>query len=114
MQGCLSCRTMTRINRIFALALAALFLLAIAAPAAAVEDAQEETGETTETTVAAVPISAEDQPAVMIPPLEVEEPEQPWTARYLIPLLVVTSIVIVIGVVIAYNHSVRHRYEVAS
>jgi hypothetical protein len=114
MSGCLSCRTMTRINRTVALSLAAVFLLAVAAPAGASGDGEEESAETTETTVAAVPINAEDQPAVMIPPSEPEEREQPWTARYLIPLLVVTAIVLVIGVAIAYNHSVRHRYEVVS
>jgi hypothetical protein len=70
--------------------------------------------ETTETTVAAVPISAGDQPAVMIPVPELEEPEQPWTARFLIPLLVVTAILLIIAVPIVYNHSVRHRYKVVS
>ena len=50
----------------------------------------------------------------MLPPPEHEEPEQPWTARFLIPLLVVTALVVVIGVAIAYNHSVRHRYKVVA
>lgn len=114
MRGCLSCRLMTRISRIVALALVALFVVAVAAPAAGSGDGEDETAETTETTVAAVPISAGEQPAVVIPPPEIEEPEQPWTARFLIPLLVVTAIVLIIGVVIAYNHSIRHRYEVVT
>jgi hypothetical protein len=105
---------MTRINRTVALALVTVLLLAVAAPVTAAEHGEDEIAETTETTVVAVPINVEDQPAVMIPPPESEEREQPWTARYLIPLLVVTAIVLVIGVAIAYNHSVRHRYEVVS
>jgi hypothetical protein len=105
---------MTRIKRIVALALAALFLVAIAAPVAASEHGKEEVAETTETTVAAVPISAADQPAVVIPPPELAEPEQPWTARFLIPLLVITAILLIVAVPILYNHSVRHRYEVVS
>lgn len=110
----LSCRTMTRMNRIGTLALMALFLVAIAAPVAAAEHGEEEAADATETTVGAVPISAEEQPAVIIPAPVVEEPQQPWTARFLIPLLVVTAVVVVIGVAILYNHSVRHRYEVVS
>ena len=105
---------MARINRTVAVALVTVLLLAVAAPATAAEHGEEEAAETTETTVAAVPINAGEEPAVVIPLPEIEEPDQPWTARFLIPLLVVTAIVLVIGVAIAYNHSVRHRYEVVS
>jgi hypothetical protein len=105
---------MARINRTVALALVTVLLLAVAAPVTAAEHGEEEAAETTETTVAAVPINAGEEPAVVIPLPEIEEPDQPWTARFLIPLLVVTAIVLVIGVAIAYNHSVRHRYEVVS
>ena len=105
---------MARINRTVAVALVTVLLLAVAAPATAAEHGEEEAAETTETTVAAVPINAGEEPAVVIPLPEIEEPDQPWTARFLIPLLVVTAIVLVIGVAIAYNHSVRHRYEIVS
>jgi hypothetical protein len=105
---------MTRTKRIVALALAALFLIAVPAQVAASEHGAQELAETTETTVAVASISAEDQPAVVIPAPELEEPEQPWTARFLIPLLVVTAIVLIIAVPIVYNHSVRHRYKVVS
>lgn len=105
---------MTRMNRIGTLALIAVFLVAIAAPVAAAEHGEEGTADATETTVAGVSISAEDQPAVIIPAPEIDEPQQPWTARFLIPLLVVTAVVVVIGVAISYNHSVRHRYKVVS
>ena len=106
---------MTRINRLVALTLAALMLLVTASPAFAVDDGSEaEGGETTETTVAEVPIATGEAPAVVIPPPEPAEVEQPWTARFLIPLLVVTAIVLVIGVAIAYNRSVRTRYKVTA
>ena len=110
---CLSCRLMTRINRIVVLALAALLISALAAPSFAAEGEDEAT-EATDTTVAVEPVSAGEGPMVMIPAPEIDEPEQPWTARFLIPLLVVTAIVLVIGVAIAYNHTVRHRYKVVS
>jgi hypothetical protein len=101
---------MTRINRIIVLALAALLISTLAAPSFAAEGEDE----ATETTVVVEPISAGEGPMVMIPAPEIDEPEQPWTARFLIPLLVVTAIVLVIGVAIAYNHTVRHRYKVVS
>jgi hypothetical protein len=104
---------MTRIKSIAGFALAVLLLIAVAAPALGSESEAAE-DDTTETTVAAVPISSGEEPAVMIPPAEHAQPEQPWTARFLIPLLVVTAIVVVIGVAIAYNHSVRHRYKVVT
>jgi hypothetical protein len=50
----------------------------------------------------------------VIPPPEADVPEQPWTARFIIPLLVVTAIVLVIGVVIAYNRSIHNRYKVVA
>jgi hypothetical protein len=99
---------MSRIKRIVGFALAALLLLAIAAPALGAED------DATETTAAPAQFSSGEEPAVVLPPPEHEEPEQPWTARFLIPLLVVTALVVVIGVAIAYNHSVRHRYKVVT
>jgi Na+-transporting methylmalonyl-CoA/oxaloacetate decarboxylase gamma subunit len=111
--GCLSCGVMTRIKLIAGFALAVLLLLAVATPALGAETESAE-DDTTETTVAAVPVSSGEEPAVVIPPPEHEQPEQPWTARFLIPLLVVTAIVVVIGVAIAYNRSVRHRYKVVT
>lgn len=106
---------MTRINRFLVLALATLMLLVAASPAFAADDGHEaEGGETTETTVAEVPFATGEAPVVVIPPPESDEVEQPWTARFLIPLLVVTAIVLVIGVAIAYNRSVRTRYKVTA
>ncbi|GMQ92689.1 MAG: hypothetical protein BMS9Abin12_0166 [Acidimicrobiia bacterium] len=105
---------MTRFSRIVLVALTAAFLLAMAAPALSASHGDEATDDTTDTTVTAVPISAGDEPAVVLPPAEVDVLEQPWTARFLIPLLVVTAIALVIGVVIAYDRSIRQRYKVVS
>ncbi len=105
---------MTRTNRLTALALATLLLFTIASPAFAADHEAETTGETTETTIAADPFADGKAPAVIIPVEEAEEVEQPWTARFLIPLLVVTAIVLIIGVAIAYNNSIRTRYKVTA
>jgi hypothetical protein len=105
---------MIRIQRIVLVALTAVLALTVAVPAFGADHAQQDGAEATDTTVVAVPISAGDEPAVVIPPAEIEVPEQPWTARFIIPLLVVTAIVLVIGVLIAYNHSIRNRYKVVA
>lgn len=105
---------MTQFNRFLAIALATTLLLAIASPAFASEEEGEHAEETTETTVAVDPYADGEAPAVIIPPEEAEEAEQPWTARFLIPLLVVTAILLIIGVAIAYNSSIRTRYKVTA
>jgi hypothetical protein len=105
---------MIRIQRIVLVALTAVLALALAVPALAADHAEGDEADTTDTTVTAVPISAGDEPAVVIPPPAIEENEQPWTARFLIPLLVVTALALVIGVAIAYNRSVRNRYKVVA
>ncbi len=105
---------MSPINRIAALALVALMTLVVAAPAFATEDAGGASDGTTDTTIGVEPISAGDGPAVVVPPAEADEVEQPWTARFLIPLFVVTALVLVIGVAVAYNRNVRRRYKVTT
>jgi len=100
---------MIRLQRLVVVAIAAVLLLSVAAPAFA-----GQSGGDAETTEVVVPISAGDEPAVVIPPPEADETEQPWTSRFLIPLLVVTAIPTVIGVVIIYNRSIRHHYRVAA
>ena len=105
---------MTRSIRFVALALATTLLFAIASPAFAGGEEGEHAEETTETTIAADPFADGEVPAVIIPVEEAEEFEQPWTARFLIPLLVVTAIVLTIGVAIAYNSSIRTRYKVTA
>ncbi|RLE14135.1 MAG: hypothetical protein DRJ28_06220 [Actinobacteria bacterium] len=105
---------MIRTQRIVLVALTAVFALSVAVPAFGTVLAQEGEADATDTTVAAVPISTGDEPAVVIPPSEIDEAEQPWTARLIIPLLVVTAIVLIIGVVIAYNHTISNRYKVVA
>jgi hypothetical protein len=105
---------MKRIHRIVVLASVALAIGALAAPAVAADDVADTSGDATETTVAPETISSGEEPAVVVPPAEVKVPEQPWTARFLIPLFVVSALAIIIGVVIAYNRSVRHRYKVVA
>lgn len=107
-------RRMIRTQRIVLVALTAVFALSVAVPAFGTVLAQEGEPDPTDTTVAAVPISTGGEPAVVIPPSEIDEAEQPWTARLIIPLLVVTAIVLIIGVVIAYNHTISNRYKVVA
>jgi len=105
---------MTRINRLTVLGFATLLLFAITSPAFAGGGGAETTGETTETSVAPELYGDGEAPAIIIAEEEVEEFEQPWTARFLIPLLVVTAILLLIGVAIAYNSSIRTRYKVTA
>ncbi len=102
---------MHRITRIVVLAFVACLVLGVAASAFATEAPPEETSETT---LAPVPIVDGDEPAVVVPPSDLEEAEQPWTARFVYPLLGVLTIVIIGGYAIGYNRSIRRRYEVVT
>lgn len=93
--------------------LSALLMLSIAAPALASGD-ETAADDTTDTTIAVEPIAEGEGPAVIIPVPEEDAAEQPWTARFLIPLLVVTAILLIIGVAIAYNRSIQRRYKVVA
>lgn len=113
---------MTHLRRLVPL-LGVLLVLTTALPSFAASHAEDDDGQGTEsvsTTDEPVQISepevisGADSPAVVIPELEVEEFEQPWTARYLIPFLVVSAVFILAVVVITYNRSVRHRYKVVA
>ncbi len=105
---------MTRINRLVLLVLASLLLVAVAAPVLASDVEGASSGDTTDTTVAAEPVFEGDGPVVILPPAEDEAVDQPWTARFLIPLLVLSAIVLIVGVAIAYNRSIRRRYHVTA
>jgi hypothetical protein len=52
------------------------------------------------------------EPAVSIPEDAETEEEQPWTARYLIPTLMVMGLVVLVAVLIAYGVRLRGRYRV--
>lgn len=86
--------------------------LIAAVPAAATEGSTEE--DTTETTVAPEPVFENGEPAVIIPPTEEVEEDQPWTARFLYPLIVVLTIVLIIALAIWYNRNIRRKYEVVA
>ena len=104
---------MQRLRPILLLGLIAGFIVAMALPVFATEGATEDEGtETTETTVAPEPIFENGEPAVVIPPPEEAEDAQPWTSRFIYPTLVAVTILLVIGLIIGYNHSIRNRYTV--
>jgi hypothetical protein len=52
------------------------------------------------------------EPAVEAPPNVPEERDEPWTARYLAPLLLVGVIVVAAAYFLTYGARVRGRYEV--
>lgn len=100
-------------KRLVTIALIAAFALAVASPAFATESSSDE-GTTTETTVAETPDFGDTPPAVVVPPIEPEAEDQPWTARFIYPTLVAITILLVIGTAIIYNRSVRKRYKVVA
>jgi hypothetical protein len=95
-------------NRTVAFVSLLVFVVALAAPAMATESSDD----TTDTTAEPVQISEGEQPAIVAPPIEAGEEEQPWTARFIYPLIVVGTFVLIIGVAIGYNRSIRTRYKV--
>lgn len=101
---------MERTHRFVLMAMISVLVLVVASPVLATEDTTE--GETTGTTVVPEQISEGEGPAVEAPVAEVEVQEQPWTARFIYPAIVVITIVLIIGIAISYNRNVRHRYEV--
>jgi hypothetical protein len=103
---------MKRIRRLALLSLIAVLFMVVASPAHATEDSTET--EVTESTVAPVQISQGEGPAVEVPPVVIEVPEQPWTARFIYPAIVVITILLILGLIIGYNHKIRNRYQVVS
>jgi len=101
-------------KRLAVAVIASVFVVTLAGPAFATESQSEDGSETTETTVVSEPEFADGEPAVVIPPGEVEVEEQPWTSRYLYPLLVVGTAILLIGLILGYNRSIRHRYKVVA
>ncbi|MGI9585147.1 MAG: hypothetical protein ACR2N7_06105 [Acidimicrobiia bacterium] len=100
-------------KRLVVLVIASVFVVALSGPAFATESHSEDE-ETTATTVPAEPEFADGEPAIVIPPAEETVEEQPWTSRYLYPLIVIGTAVLLVGLVIGYNHSIRHRYKVVA
>ncbi len=103
---------MQRLYRFVVLALVATFVFALTVPALATE---ESTGDdTTATTVAPEQISEGEGPAVEAPPPDEADIEQPWTARFIYPVLVLVTILLIVGLIIGYNRGIRTRYHVVS
>ncbi|MFV1999466.1 MAG: hypothetical protein ACC654_03785 [Acidimicrobiia bacterium] len=103
---------MSRLSRLLVLALAATFIFVLSVPALATE---ESTGDdTTATTVAPEQISEGEGPAVEAPPADESVDERPWTARFIYPVLVLVTILLIVGLIIGYNRSIRTRYRVVS
>lgn len=102
---------MNRIARITILTFVVSLLVGLAAPAFATEAPDEATTETTITAPAEAP---ENAPAVVTPPSSADEDVQPWTARFVYPLLGVLTVLIVGGYAISYNRKIRKRYTVVA
>ena len=104
---------MSRIQRLVVLTRAALFVLGSLAPALATEeqggDDTEEVEETTSTTA-----WEGEGPAVVIPDAEDAEEDQPWTARFFYPTIVIATVLLIVGVAVGYNRNIRQKYMVTS
>jgi hypothetical protein len=103
---------MNRIARIASLLLVAVLVLGLAAPAFATSSQNEEE-ETTETTLTSEP-TWETPPAVVVPASSAEEEELPWTARFIYPTIAAAAVLLVVGLAIGYNRSIRKKYQVIS
>ena len=101
---------MKRTRPLFVFALAAAWLVALASPSFATTD-ENEVEDLTTTTVEA-PVFEGGEPAIVIPPLDEAEEEQPWTARFIYPTIVIGTLLLIVGLIWAYNRRIRHRYSV--
>ena len=103
---------MKRFSRIAAFASLLILVVVLGSPAMATES-PEDSGDTTDTTAEPVQISEGEQPAIVAPPLEEGSADEPWTSRFIYPLIVVGTFVLIIGIAIGYNRSIRTKYKVA-
>ena len=99
---------------ITAVAVAALVLGTWALPAAAQETSTTEGPAPEPVPISeVVPISAPStEPAEPAPAPEEPAADQPWTTRFLYPLLVVLTVVLVGGVVLYWVIGIKRRYRV--
>mgnify|MGYP001817430527 FL=1 len=100
-------RPMTRSLRVLIAALLAGVILVLPSIAMAQEGEEGESAEP-------VPISVESGAAVDVPPVEIADGTPPWTTRYLLPLTLTLTVVIIGGLVIYYLVGIRGRYTVAA
>ena len=91
----------TNLRAVKRLGVLVLVLLSVAVPAQA---------------IAAVPSipaqQAQDEPAVVIDDTEGAPEETAWTFRFLVPMLMVLTLVMVVGLVAWYQRGFRGRYRV--
>lgn len=90
--------------------LAVLAVVIVALPAGATEGTTDE--DTVTTTIAQEPVFENGEPAVVVPPAASAEDEQPWTSRFIYPTIVAATFILIVGLIIAYNRSIRDRYIV--
>ncbi len=101
---------MKRMHRIVVVTLISVFVLAGAFPAFGASDTP--VAETTDTTV--IDNHENLKPAVPAPPPDVVDEEQPWTVRFIYPAITIVTVLLLVGLVIGYNRSVRSRYTVVN
>lgn len=102
---------MKRFRRLVVFVSLLVLAVVLAAPAMATES-PDDGADTTETTVAPVQIAEGEGPAIVAPPIEEGSADEPWTSRFIYPLIVVGTFVLIIGLAIGYNSSVRTKYKV--
>ncbi|MGB9359833.1 MAG: hypothetical protein WCC01_14890 [Acidimicrobiia bacterium] len=98
---------MTRSLRVLIAALLTGAILLIPAVASAQESEEGETAEV-------APISIESGAAVDIAPVEIVEEAPPWTTRYLLPLTLTLTAVVVGGLIVYYLVGIKGRYTVVA
>jgi uncharacterized membrane protein YhiD involved in acid resistance len=101
---------MNRVRTAILIGVGAVLVLMLGAPALATESQTD----STTTTVATDTTQPGEQPAVVIPDVPPEEEKQPWTSRFLYPTIVALTIILIVGTLIGYNRTIRHRYKVVS
>ncbi len=57
-------------------------------------------------------VAAAGQPAVEAPADAVDEVEQPWTARFLVPILLLMGVAALVGSALYYGMRIRGKYRV--
>lgn len=98
---------MTRSLRVLIAALLAGAVLLIPAVVSAEEGEEGENAEV-------VPISVESGAAVEVLPVEEVDETPPWTNRYLLPLTLTLTAVVIGGLVVYYLFGIKSRYTVAA
>ena len=53
-----------------------------------------------------------DEPAVIIEEDEGLAEDEPWTFRFLVPTVMVLTLLLVVGLVVAYQLRIKRRYRV--